>query len=47
MIKEVSIQKDDDILLSMKLMGGKWSRGDALALVGVVAAVLAIPGMPG
>lgn len=30
----------------MKLLGGKWSRGDLLALLGVVAAVLAIPGMP-
>jgi hypothetical protein len=30
----------------MKLLGGKWSRGDLLALLGVIAAVLAIPGMP-
>lgn len=30
----------------MKLLGGKWSRGDILALIGVLAAVLAIPGMP-
>jgi hypothetical protein len=30
----------------MKLLGGDWSRGDLLALLGVVAAVLAIPGMP-
>ena len=30
----------------MKLLGGKWSRGDVFALLGVVAAVLAIPGMP-
>src|ERR1700730_4919664 len=30
----------------MKLLGGSWSRGDILALVGVVAAILAIPGMP-
>ncbi len=30
----------------MKLLGGKWSTGDLLALLGVVAAVLAIPGMP-
>jgi hypothetical protein len=30
----------------MKLLGGKWSRGDVFALLGVLAAVLAIPGMP-
>jgi hypothetical protein len=30
----------------MKLLGGKWSRGDFLALLGVIAAILAIPGMP-
>lgn len=30
----------------MKLLGGKWSRGDILALLGVLAAALAIPGMP-
>lgn len=30
----------------MKLLGGKWSRGDILALLGVLAAVLTIPGMP-
>jgi hypothetical protein len=30
----------------MKLLGGKWSRGDLLALLGVLAALLAIPGMP-
>jgi hypothetical protein len=30
----------------MKLLGGKWSKGDILALIGVAAAVLAIPGMP-
>ncbi len=30
----------------MKLLGGKWSRGDLLALLGVIAAILAIPGMP-
>jgi hypothetical protein len=30
----------------MKLLGGQWSRGDILALVGVIAAVFAIPGMP-
>lgn len=30
----------------MKLLGGKWSRGDFLALLGVIAAVLAVPGMP-
>jgi hypothetical protein len=30
----------------MKLLGGSWSRGDVLALMGVLAAVLAIPGMP-
>lgn len=30
----------------MKLLGGKWSRGDILALVGLIAAVLAVPGMP-
>lgn len=37
----------------MKMLGGEWSRGDAIALIGVlvaligsVAAVLAIPGMP-
>jgi hypothetical protein len=30
----------------MKLLGGKWSKGDFLALLGVIAAVLAIPGMP-
>jgi hypothetical protein len=30
----------------MKLRGGEWSKGDIFALVGVVAAVLAIPGMP-
>ena len=30
----------------MKLLGGKWSRGDVFALLGVLAAILAIPGMP-
>lgn len=30
----------------MKLLGGAWSRGDVFALLGVIAAVLAIPGMP-
>ena len=30
----------------MKLLGGKWSKGDILALLGVIAAVMAIPGMP-
>jgi len=30
----------------MKLLGGQWSKGDLLALLGVIAAVLAIPGMP-
>jgi hypothetical protein len=30
----------------MKLLGGQWSKGDFLALLGVVAAILAIPGMP-
>jgi len=37
----------------MKILGGEWSRGDAIAIIGVlvavvgsVAAVLAIPGMP-
>jgi hypothetical protein len=30
----------------MKLLGGEWSRGDLLAVIGVVAAILAIPGMP-
>jgi hypothetical protein len=30
----------------MKLLGGQWSRGDILALVSVIAAVFAIPGMP-
>lgn len=30
----------------MKLLGGKWSKGDILALIGVMAAILAIPGMP-
>src|ERR1700732_418823 len=29
----------------MKLLGGKWSRSDVFALLGVLAAVLAIPGM--
>src|SRR6266851_6114526 len=30
----------------MKLLGGDWSKGDLLALLGVLAAILAIPGMP-
>jgi hypothetical protein len=37
----------------MKLMGGDWSRGDLLALLGVIVAIveaivaiLTIPGMP-
>lgn len=30
----------------MKIFGGDWSKGDVIALVGVGAAVLAIPGMP-
>ena len=30
----------------MKLRGGKWSKGDLIALLACVAAVLAIPGMP-
>jgi hypothetical protein len=30
----------------MKLLGGQWSKGDFLALLGVIAAILAIPGMP-
>jgi hypothetical protein len=30
----------------MKLLGGNWSKGDILALLGVIAAILAIPGMP-
>jgi len=30
----------------MKALGGKWSKGDIIALLGVIAAVLAIPGMP-
>ncbi len=30
----------------MKLLDGKWSKGDVFALFGVVAAVLATPGMP-
>src|ERR1035441_9399007 len=30
----------------MKLLGGKWSRGDLVTLLGVIAAVLAIPGLP-
>jgi hypothetical protein len=30
----------------MKLRGGNWSKGDLLALIGVAAAILAIPGMP-
>ena len=30
----------------MKLLGGKWYKGDVFALLGVIAAVLAIPGMP-
>lgn len=34
------------VCFPMKLLGGKWSRGDVFALLGVVAAVLAIPGMP-
>jgi len=31
---------------AMKILGGKWSKGDAFALLAVVAAILAIPGMP-
>jgi hypothetical protein len=31
---------------AVKLLGGQWSRGDLLALIAVIAAVLAIPGMP-
>jgi hypothetical protein len=31
---------------SMKLLGGSWSKGDLFALLGVIAAILAIPGMP-
>src|SRR5947209_5550617 len=30
----------------MKLTGGKWSRGDLIALLACAAAVLAVPGMP-
>jgi hypothetical protein len=30
----------------MKLLGGSWSRGDFFALLGVITAILAIPGMP-
>jgi hypothetical protein len=31
----------------MKLLGGeKWSRADVIALIGVAAAIFAIPGMP-
>lgn len=30
----------------MKLLGGNWSKGDILALIGVLVAILAIPGMP-
>ena len=30
----------------MKVLGGKWSKGDIIALLGVIAAILAIPGMP-
>ena len=28
----------------MKLAGGKWSRGDIVALIGVLVAIPAIPG---
>jgi hypothetical protein len=31
---------------SNELLGGQWSKGDVFALFGVIAAVLAIPGMP-
>jgi hypothetical protein len=30
----------------MKLLGGAWSKGDAFAAIGVVATILAVPGMP-
>ena len=30
----------------MKLTGGKWSKGDGIAALTLVAAILAVPGMP-